>query len=100
MRNIYHKESNSRLLFTSISSLRDTNTMLASCTRGILSLSQEPKEAKITGDPTFTGPPRPTPLFKVGEQYRLLQVRDPLHAGGTPASSRHVLELYCHVVCS
>ena len=51
-------------------------------------------------DPTFTGSPHPASLLEVGEQHRLLQVRDPLHAGGNPASSRHVLELHCHDVSS
>ena len=55
---------------------------------------------EITEEPTFAGPPHPPSLLKVGEQHRLFQISDPLHAGGTPASSRHVLQLHSLVVCS
>ena len=66
----------------------------------VLSQSRQAKSLEVTEDPTFTGPPQPASLLEVGEQHRLLQVRDVLHARGKPASSRHVLELHCYVVCS
>ena len=72
--------------------LHDTHIVLARCTQGILSLTWQAKLLDITEDPTFAGPPHPASLLKVREQHRLLQIRDPLHAGGTAASSRHVLD--------
>ena len=59
----------------------------------------EDKFLEITEDPTFAGPPHPASLLKVREQHRLLQIRDPLHAGGTAASSRHVLDRATRYVC-
>lgn len=38
---------------------------------------------------TFAGPFGPSPFLEVGEQDCLFQIRDPLHAGGTPATRGH-----------
>ena len=89
------KKVDSSLLFTSTSSPHD----IRAC-----KLHERMSELRgyfeITEDPTFAGPPHPPSLLKVREQHRLFQISDPLHTGGTAASSRHVLQLHSQVVCS